>query len=83
MRPMIKTGDELYAWWSQIFEMCESNKKRHEKTVKDGIMVTSAVRRAVLTSSGQGKIILQGQCSRLLFTDLKGGVWKCSIENMS
>ena len=45
-----------------------------------GVMVDSKVRREILLSAKQGKIILNGNVYRINFVSLSNGVWNASVS---
>jgi len=72
---MIKSGKELRDHFFQV---------RHNKQkLEDGVMVSSVVRREILLSIEQGKIILEGTVYRISFENLSGGVYRAYITKLN
>jgi len=72
---MIKSGDALRKWFLNLCPFYGVKQRWRE-----GVCVTSAVRRDVLTDDRQGKIILKGAVRRIQFKNLGGGVYRAYIE---
>ena len=68
----VKTGTDLYQW----FYSCGSKKQ----LLKQGIMVSTAIRKEVLTSTKQGKITLRGSVYSIQFENMNGGVYRAYIK---
>lgn len=72
MEIMIHSGEELYNHFQHIHK-CNSRLERDMHKLE--AYVSSKVRKEVLCSFEQGKIILEGRVCRLKFDNLGGGVY--------
>lgn len=75
MEQQIKSTEELINWF---FEISKTN--QIITTIHKGIYVTTEVRRNIMCSDRQGKITINGQVERIVFTNLSGGVYHACIE---
>ncbi len=74
MKAMIKNGDQLLQWFLALAVHCSAEERWHE-----GICVTTTVRREILTSDRQGKIIVKGSVRTIEFETLGGGVYRAYL----
>ena len=80
MVTMIKTGNELYSYFQQLAEknLGLGDQAKHSLQV----MVDTQVRKQVLCSTDQGKIVLQGRVYKIVFENLGGGVYNATVNNI-
>ena len=80
MVTMIKTGNELYSYFQQLAEknLGLGDQAKHSLQV----MVDTQVRKQVLCSTDQGKIVLQGRVCKIVFENLGGGVYNATVNNI-
>jgi hypothetical protein len=74
----IKSANELNEHFFLIAR--HQSKERATKLLNDGVMVDGKVRKEVLTSIEQGKIILEGRVLKIQFENLGGGVYRAFVE---
>lgn len=51
------------------------------KAANAGIIVDTKLRREILTGENCGKIIINGRVRSFNFTNMKGGVWLCTLNH--
>lgn len=56
------------------------NRERAVANLKKGYMVTTEVRRDIMTSDRQGQIAMNGCYHKINFDNLHGGVWRVYID---
>ena len=80
MVTMIKTGNELYSYFQQLAEknLGLGDQAKHSLQV----MVDTQVRKQVLCSTDQGKIVLQGRVYKIVFENIGGGVYNATVNNI-
>lgn len=54
-----------------------------KKCKANGIIIDSKLRREILCGPNSGKMTINGRVENLLFKNLGGGVWNCSITDNS
>ena len=75
MKKLIENGKELRQYFFNI--------RLHERALRRGVMVTSIVRREILTGMEQGKITLEGTVMRIHFDSIGGGVYVASVKKLT
>jgi len=70
-KQLIRSEKDLRGFFFDVRKMPEK--------IKTGVMVTTAVRKEVLTSIDQGKMILEGRVVMIKFDNLSGGVYRAYI----
>lgn len=76
----IKNGHELIEYFSSYNRL---SPLKLRKELDKGIMVTAKVRRHVLTSSIQGRMIFSGRSCSIRFQDIGGGVWIARLSYLT
>lgn len=71
MTEAIRNAIELKQWFFEI--------RNDKKAMEKGIMVVSRVRKELLTSTDQGKTIVEGKVEIIKFENLTGGVYRAYI----
>ena len=75
MKKLIENGKELRQYFFNI--------RLHEHMLRNGIMVTSSIRREILTGMEQGVIVLEGTVMRIHFDSIGGGVYVASVKKLT
>ena len=78
MEALIQSGDELFEQFYQWYGIKPNN--RGKELLERGVYVSTKVRREVMTSTHQGKIILGGKFHYIIFARNGGGVYRAFIE---
>ena len=71
---LIQSQDDLREYFFNI--------RRDRIAMDKGVMVTAGIRREILTSIEQGKIMLEGRVFRIGFDNLTGGVYLAKIVEL-
>ena len=72
----IESGSDLYEWMHRA-----TQKQFESKYANKGVMVSSKVRREVLTCVDQGKLLSRGQVVDIKFENIGGGVWRAYVDD--
>lgn len=78
MNELIKNADELQEWLCSLNRLNEYHLKR---SLNNGVMVSTKVRRDYLCSEHQGKFILKGTSVFVRFENVGGGVYRVGIRS--
>lgn len=71
----IQSGEELMRWIALA-----TNGNFQDKVANDGVMVSTKVRREVLTSIEQGRFVARGLSIKIQFENMQGGVWRAYCD---
>jgi hypothetical protein len=69
MGELIRNARELITWFSGS----------HERLFEKGVFVSSTVRKQILISPGQGRVVIGGRVRDIQWESVGGGVWRAYI----
>ncbi len=76
----IQDAMELYEYFSKLSRANTLNPNGRQHILE--VFVTGKIRKDVMCSVEQGKIILEGRVKRILFENLGGGVYKATVGDL-
>lgn len=76
MNALIKTSDELHEWLCSLNKLNEHHLKM---ALKNGVYVSTKIRREYLCSESQGRFILKGESVSVKFENVGGGVYRVGV----
>lgn len=74
MDELIQNREDLIQWFNSK-RICSKEKNKE-------VMVSTKIRKEVLTSYEQGTVIIGGEVKRFNFKSLSGGVWLVTLKGL-
>lgn len=75
MEIMIRSGEEFREWCFNL-----TNNYRGKELLSKGLYINAKVRKDILTSTEQARIVLYGQVKQIEFENMNGGVYRAYVS---